>query len=133
MQIGLGSKKTEAVAFIPPRLRASHPLLPQLSVKGVVVPWATEYRYLAYLARDDLCDDGSLTATTEKLAGQWQRYFSTTGSIQKHSPAFALQIFKTTVFDKLLACLREPLTGRSPPPRHRIPERRSESLAPQRS
>ena len=97
MQIGLGSKKTEAVAFIPPRLRASHPLLPQLSVKGVVVPWATEYRYLGYLARDDLCDDGSLTAMTEKLAGQWQRYFSTTGSIQKHSPAFALQIFKTTV------------------------------------
>ena len=60
MQIGLGSKKTEAVAFVPPRLRGSHPPLPQLSVKGVVVPWVTEYRYLGYLARDDLCDDAGV-------------------------------------------------------------------------
>ena len=97
LQIGLGSKKTEAVAFIPPRLRASHALLPQLSVKGVVVPWVTEYRYLGYLVRDDLRDDGALTAMTAKLAGQWQRYFNTTAAILKHSPAFALQIFKTTV------------------------------------
>ena len=97
MQIGLGSKKTEAVAFIPPRMRATHPMLPQLSVKGVVVPWVTEYRYLGYLARDDLRDDGALSAMMEKLAGQWQRYFNTTGAVLKHSPAFALQIFKTTV------------------------------------
>ena len=97
MQIGLGSKKTEAIAFIPPRARSTHGPLPVLSVKGVVVPWVTEYRYLGYLARDYLCDDGTLTAMTEKLAGQWQRYFNTTGAILKHSPAFALQIFKTTV------------------------------------
>ena len=95
MQIGLGAKKTEAVAFIPPRTQ--HGPLPELSVKGVVVPWVLSYRYLGYLVRSDLSDDGSLTAMTEKLAGQWQRYFCTTGTILKHSPAFALQIFKTTV------------------------------------
>jgi hypothetical protein len=34
---------------------------------------------------------------TEKLSGKWQRYFNTTGTILKHSPAFALQVFKTAV------------------------------------
>jgi hypothetical protein len=97
MQLGLGGKKTEAVAFIPPRLRRAHPPLPLLSVKGVEVHWVSEYRYLGYIARDDLRDDGALTAMATKLSGQWQRYFNTTGTILKHSPAFALQVFKTTV------------------------------------
>ena len=97
MQLGLGGKKTEAVAFVPPRQRAAHPALPRLSAKGCEVHWVTEYRYLGYNARDDLCDEGALAAMAGKLSGQWQRYFNTTGSILKHSPAFALQIFKTTV------------------------------------
>jgi hypothetical protein len=97
MQLGLGGKKTEAVAFVPPRQRAVHPQLPRLTAKGVEVNWVQEYRYLGYTARNDLRDDGALAAMTEKLSGQWQRYFNTTGTILKHSPAFALQVFKTTV------------------------------------
>ena len=97
MQLGLGNKKTEAVAFIPPRQRADHPPLPRLSANGTEIQWVPEYRYLGYTARDDLRDDGALAAMTTKLSGQWQRYFNTTGTILKHSPAFALQVFKTTV------------------------------------
>jgi hypothetical protein len=59
--------------------------------------WVSEYRYLGYTARDDLRDDGALTAMATKLSGQWQRYFNTTGTNGNHSPAFALQVFKTTV------------------------------------
>lgn len=59
--------------------------------------WVTEYRYLGYPVRADMRDDGALTAMASKLAGQWQRYFNTTAAILKHSPAFALQVFKTTV------------------------------------
>ena len=97
MQLGLGNKKTEAVAFIPPRQRAAHPPLPRLSANGTEIKWVPEYRYLGYTARDDLRDDGALAAMAGKLSGQWQRYFNTTGTILKHSPAFALQVFKTTV------------------------------------
>ena len=97
IQLGLGGKKTEAMALVPPRSRAQHPLLPQLTVKGHIIQWVTEYRYLGYLFRSDLRDDGALASMAGKLAGQWQRYFNTTAVIYKHSPALALQIFKTTV------------------------------------
>ena len=115
MQIGLGSKKTEAVAFIPPRLRASHPLLPQLSVKGVVVPWATEYRYLGYLARDDLCDDGSLTAMTEKLAGQWQRYFSTRALSRSTPLHLRYRFSRPRSLVRQTSCLPSPTHHRAQP------------------
>ena len=97
MMLGLGGKKTEAIAFIPPRRISTHPLLPRLTVKGVEIAWVSEYRYLGYSVRADMRDDGALAAMAGKLAGQWQRYFNTTATILRHSPAFALQVFKTTV------------------------------------
>ena len=97
MQLGLGGKKTEAMAFIPPNHPRLDILLPRLTVKGVEVAWVSEYRYLGYTVRSDLRDDGALTSMSSKLAGQWQRYFNSTAAILHHSPAFSLQVFKTTV------------------------------------
>ena len=97
MTLGLGMKKTEAVPFIPPRNIKQHPPLPALSVKGVPVSWVTEYRYLGYNLRADLCEAGNISAMANKLSAQWQRYFHSSKLVRLHSPAFVLQLFKTVI------------------------------------
>ena len=97
MMIGLGAKKTELVAFIPPRAVNVHPPLPLITINGTPIEWVTEYRYLGLELRNDLSENGAVAAIASKLSAQWQRYFHSSRLIRHHSPALILQLFKTVV------------------------------------
>ena len=97
MSLGMGMKKTEAVAFIPPRSVAAHALLPLFTAKGVTVEWVLEYRYLGYTLRSDLNENGNVAAIASKLSSHWQRYFHSSRLVRLHTPALVMQIFKTVV------------------------------------
>ena len=97
MSLGLGMKKTEAIAFIPPHHATAPRTLPVLTAKGVPVEWVPEYRYLGYNLRCDLKESGNVTAMASKLSSQWQRYYHSSRLIRLHTPALILQLFKTVV------------------------------------
>jgi len=97
MVIGMGAKKTELVAFIPPRNVKAHPALPLITIRGIPVEWVSEYRYLGFELRSDLSDSGAVGAMAKKLSSQWQRYFHSSRLVRLHSPALILQLFKTVV------------------------------------
>ena len=72
MQLGIGNKKTEAMAFHCPTVQQRVkqglpvPALPALSavVGGAheAIPWVDEYKYLGYLLRPDLNTEGMTAA-----------------------------------------------------------------------
>ena len=97
MEVGMGAKKTELVAFIPPRSLSSHPPLPLITIRGTQIEWVTEYRYLGYTLRNDLDESGLVAMMAAKLSSQWQRYFHSSRLVRLHSPALVLQLFKTVV------------------------------------
>ena len=97
MVVGMGAKKTELVAFIPPRRLNAHPPLPLITIRGVPVEWVFEYRYLGYEMRSDLSESDTVAAMAGKLSAQWQRYFHSSRLVRQHTPALILQLFKTVV------------------------------------
>jgi hypothetical protein len=107
MQLGIGNKKTEAMAFHCPTVQQRVkqglpvPALPALSavVGGAheAIPWVDEYKYLGYLLRPDLNTEGMTAALAAKLATSWDRYFVANPFVRQAAPAFALQLFKTLV------------------------------------
>ena len=92
------------VQFILPRYLPDK--LPVLTVKGIRVEWAFEYRYFGYNLRRDLSESGNVDEMSANLSAQWQRYFHSSKLVRLHSPALVLQLFKTVVWDLLIIFLR---------------------------
>ena len=118
LQVSLGEKKTEAMAFPAPSRRGQPPPAAPLRLTdaddGPVIAWTedSEYRYLGLLLNPtlDLERRRSLTAKVDALKSAWNRYFWFSGVIRNSNPTMALQLFRTLVSGSglYLMCLAMP-------------------------
>jgi hypothetical protein len=91
LQLGVGSGKSEAMAFGAPL-----PTSP-LEGGGYSIPWTDQYRYLGYLLRSDLTESHIPARLVTAMHAAAASFFYANATVRGLSPALQLQLLKSNV------------------------------------
>ena len=109
--VSTGRAKTEAMAFVPGQTKEQAESRAPLRCGSSDIAWTACYRYLGYMLRHDLNEDGMLAKTVAVLRKGFERYFTYTSLNRALPLASQLQLYRTTsacAADYLRCILRHP-------------------------
>lgn len=105
MALGLGSSKTEVMAFrltdlkkkVPPPLPPPLKFTSLSTWRTVTIPWTNSYTYLGCKMDTRLSNEAPLAHLHDRLKAAWDRHIERNKVLRRAPPALFLEVFRTLV------------------------------------